>query len=87
MRILSKRQLRELVLYSPQHAAGLEKAGAFPSQVNLGPTCFGWVEDEVLDWREATVGSPRKRLTDTPEREYRWPGVHNPATCFDRQNK
>ena len=31
MRILSKRQLRELVLYSPQHVARLEAAGAFPS--------------------------------------------------------
>lgn len=27
MRILSKRQLKELVLYSPQHVARLEKAG------------------------------------------------------------
>ncbi len=26
MRILSKRQLKELVLYSPQHVARLEKA-------------------------------------------------------------
>ena len=50
MRILSKRQLRELVLYSPQHVARLEKAGAFPKRVNLGPNRVGWVEDEVLDW-------------------------------------
>lgn len=28
MRILSRRQLKELVLYSPQHIARLEKAGA-----------------------------------------------------------
>lgn len=50
MRILSKRQLRELVLYSPQHIARLEKVGAFPLRVNLGPNRVGWVEDEVLDW-------------------------------------
>jgi hypothetical protein len=30
MRILSKRQVKELVLYSPQHTARLEKAGLFP---------------------------------------------------------
>jgi prophage regulatory protein len=30
MRILSKRQLKELVLDSPQHVARLEKAGEFP---------------------------------------------------------
>jgi prophage regulatory protein len=50
MRILSKRQVKELVLYSPQHVARLEKAGQFPKRVQLGPNRVGWVEDEVLDW-------------------------------------
>ncbi|MEO1639890.1 MAG: AlpA family phage regulatory protein [Pseudomonadota bacterium] len=50
MRILSKRQVKELVLYSPQHIARLEKAGSFPMRVQLGPNRVGWVETEVLDW-------------------------------------
>ena len=50
MRILSKRQLKEIVLYSPQHIARLEKAGKFPKRVQLGPCRVGWVEEEVLDW-------------------------------------
>ncbi len=50
MRILSKRQVKELVLYSPQHVARLEKAGQFPKRVLLGPNRVGWVEDEVLEW-------------------------------------
>ena len=50
MRILSKRQVKELVLYSPQHIARLEKAGLFPRRVQLGPNRVGWVEGEVLDW-------------------------------------
>ncbi|WP_370276609.1 helix-turn-helix transcriptional regulator [Roseovarius indicus] len=50
MRILSKLQLKELVLYSPQHIARLEKAGKFPKRVKLGPNRVGWIEDEVLDW-------------------------------------
>lgn len=50
MRILSKRQLKELDLYSPQHVARLEKAGEFPKRVQLGPNRVGWVEDEVMDW-------------------------------------
>ncbi len=50
MRILSKRDLKELVLYSPQHVARLEKAGQFPKRVQLGPNRVGWVESEVLDW-------------------------------------
>lgn len=43
MRILSKRQLKELVLYSPQHIARLEKAGTFPKRVQIGPNRVGWV--------------------------------------------
>ena len=52
MRILSKRQVKELVLYSPQHIARLEKAGQFPKRVQLGPNRVGWVEAEVLEWLE-----------------------------------
>ena len=52
MRILSTRQVKELVLYSPQHIARLEKAGLFPRRVPLGPNRVGWVEREVLDWLE-----------------------------------
>ena len=50
LRILSKKALKELVLYSPQHVARLEKAGDFPKRVQLGPNRVGWVEQEVLDW-------------------------------------
>lgn len=55
MRILSKRQLKELVLYSPQHIARLEKAGQFPKRVKLGPNRVGWIEDEVLDWLQSRL--------------------------------
>ncbi|MEP3053031.1 AlpA family phage regulatory protein [Ascidiaceihabitans sp.] len=57
MRILSKKALKELVLYSPQHVARLEKAGLLPKRVQLGLNRVGWVESEVLDWLE-------QRLTD-----------------------
>ena len=57
MRILSKRQLKELVLYSPQHIARLEKAGQFPKRVQLGPSRVGWVEDEVLEWLQSRLDS------------------------------
>ena len=65
MRILSKRQLQELVLYSPQHIARLEKAGQFPRRVQLGPNRVGWVEAEVLDWLEQRLAN-RENPTDTP---------------------
>jgi prophage regulatory protein len=48
--MVSKRELKEMVLYSPQHVARLEKAGKFPRRVQLGLNRVGWVESEVLDW-------------------------------------
>lgn len=55
MRMLSKRQLKELVLYSPQHIARLEEAGQFPKRVRLGANRVGWVESEVLDWLQERI--------------------------------
>ena len=55
MRLLDKRQVKELVLYSYQHIARLEKAGQFPLRVQLGPNRVGWVEDEILDWLEERI--------------------------------
>ena len=55
MKILSKRQVTELVLYSPQHVARLEAAGQFPKRVQLGANRVGWVESEVLDWLQERI--------------------------------
>lgn len=55
MRILSKRQVKELVLYSPQHVARLEAAGLFPKRVQLGANRVGWVEAEILDWLQKRI--------------------------------
>ncbi|MEX2375457.1 MAG: AlpA family phage regulatory protein [Dehalococcoidia bacterium] len=63
MRILSKRQLKELVLYSPQHVARLEAAGQFPKRIQLGPNRVGWVEGEILDWLQQRID-----LRDRPSR-------------------
>ncbi|MBO9714244.1 AlpA family phage regulatory protein [Sphingomonas sp.] len=50
MRLLSKKQVREKVLYSPAHIARLEAAGKFPKRVRLGAARVGWIEQEVEDW-------------------------------------
>jgi len=55
MRILSKKDVRALVLYSPAHIDRLEKAGRFPMRVQLGPCRVGWIESEVHAWLEARV--------------------------------
>ena len=54
-KLLSKRQLKEIVLYSPQHIARLEKAGQFPKRVPLGPNRVGWVEEEVIQWLDHKI--------------------------------
>jgi len=55
MRLLSKRQVKEMVLYSPQHIARLEAAGKFPKRVQLGANRVGWVDSEVLDWLQQKI--------------------------------
>lgn len=57
MKILSKKELRELVLYSPQHVARLEKAGLSPKREQLGSNRVGWVEQEVMDWLEERLSN------------------------------
>lgn len=54
-KMLSKRQVKELVLYSPQHIARLEAVGLFPKRVQLGANRVGWVEAEVLEWLQARI--------------------------------
>ncbi len=48
--LLSKKQVREMVLYSPSHIDRLEAAGRFPKRVSLGPNRCAWVKEEVENW-------------------------------------
>ena len=50
MRILSKHELKKLVLHSPQHVARLAKAGKIHKRIKLGADRVGFVESEILDW-------------------------------------
>lgn len=59
MRLLSKKQVRELVLYSPAHIDRLEQAGQFPKRVRLSPHRtgrVGWLEDEIMAWIQSKLG-------------------------------
>ena len=61
MRLLSKRQVRETILYSFAHIDRLEKESRFPKRVRLGQNRVGWVEQKVLDWLRAKIDA-----RDTP---------------------
>lgn len=56
--LLSKKQLKEFVLYSSQHIQRLENAGQFPKRVRLGNgprSRVGWVKQEVVDWLQTRI--------------------------------
>ena len=55
MKFLSKKQVREKVLYCPAHIARLEAAGMFPKRVQLGPGRVGWVEEEIEEWMRERI--------------------------------
>jgi len=61
MKLLSKRQVTEMVLYSPQHIARLEAANQFPKRVQLGDCRVGWVEQEILDWLQTRIDARDKQ--------------------------
>ena len=55
MKLLSKKQVREIVLYSPAHIARLEAEGKFPKRVKLGSGRVGYVDEEVYKWVLARI--------------------------------
>lgn len=55
MKFLSKKQIREKVLYCPAHIARLEAVGKFPKRVQLGPGRVGWVEEEIEEWMRELI--------------------------------
>jgi len=59
-RILSKKELRALVLYSPAHIDRLEKAGLFPRRIKLGPCRVGWLESEIEEWLQERIRDRNK---------------------------
>lgn len=57
-KLVSKKELKRLVLYSGTHIGRLEAKGLFPKRVRLGngPRCrVGWLESEVQDWLQKRI--------------------------------
>jgi prophage regulatory protein len=55
MKLLSKKVLREKVVYSIQHITRLEQEGKFPKRIRLGDNRVAWLESEVDEWIEQKV--------------------------------
>ena len=54
-RLITRRELCQIVPYTPQHILRLEKAGKFPRRVQVGPNRVAWLESEVEAWVAARV--------------------------------
>ncbi len=54
-KFLSKKHVREIVLYSNAHIDRMEKAGRFPKRVQLGQCRVGWVASEIEGWIESRI--------------------------------
>jgi len=50
-RFVGKKELRELVLYSPQHVRLLELEHLFPRRIWIGENRVAWLERELDFWR------------------------------------
>ena len=49
-RIVTRKELREMVPYTPQHILRLEKQGKFPKRLQVGDNRVGWLLSEVQAW-------------------------------------
>jgi prophage regulatory protein len=63
MRLIGWQQLRQMQPYSRQHIMRLEKAGAFPRRVRLGPARVAWVYEEIVQHLQALAA--QRQPTDT----------------------
>lgn len=50
LRIITQKDLRVLVPYTPQHILRLEKAGKFPRRLQLGQNRIGWRLLDIEAW-------------------------------------
>jgi prophage regulatory protein len=49
-RIITKKELRLIVPYTPQHILRLERRGKFPKRIQIGARRVGWYLVEVETW-------------------------------------
>ena len=50
MKLITKKQLHDMVPYTPQHILRLEKKGKFPKRVRVGENRVAWLLIEIELW-------------------------------------
>ena len=62
LRVISWRELSEMIPFTRQHILRLEKAGRFPRRLQIGARRVGWLATEIEDWLAAKIND-RERPT------------------------
>jgi len=57
-RIISRKELKLVVPYTPQHILRLEKRGEFPKRVQIGSRRVGWYFVEIQAWLNSRERRP-----------------------------
>lgn len=59
-RLLSLKQVREIVPYSTMQIYRLQKSGGFPQRIKIGKNRVAWRESEVQQWIQSKIkqGNP-----------------------------
>ena len=50
LKLITKKKLRDMVPFTPQHILRLEKDGRFPKRVRIGENRVAWLLAEVEHW-------------------------------------
>jgi prophage regulatory protein len=50
LRVISWRELSEMIPFTRQHVLRLEKAGKFPRRIQIGARRVGWLYTEIEAW-------------------------------------
>src|SRR5437764_5675584 len=77
--LIRRAELRRLVPYSDGHIWRLERAGAFPHRVQLGPHAVAWYEDEVEAWCESRIRAGAHRPPGRSKKPSVEVHTHRPA--------
>ncbi|MFN0135088.1 MAG: helix-turn-helix transcriptional regulator [Phycisphaerae bacterium] len=54
-RIITKKELRLIVPYTPQHILRLEKQHRFPRRIRIGERRVGWLLSDIEAWLESRI--------------------------------
>ena len=60
-RLITRKQLRTIVPYTPQHILRLEKRGKFPRRIRVGENRVAWLLSEVERWIAVRVEQREER--------------------------